>query len=318
MIVVLDDIIFSRQLNGGISVYWREITRSIRTNIDLKAEIFASKKQGILCDVSYKLEQPHVFHSSYFRTTSNKKAVNILTVHDCIHMKRKNLRNIIFHFFLKNKLKKSDLVICVSETTRNDLFKYYKKSLPKRIEVIYNGVDSNFKDLKLKREKKILFVGARSWYKNFIYSIKISKFLNYSLIIVGKPLNKKEKKIVEDFNISYSILTNISTKKLVSLYNTVSFLVYCSKYEGFGIPLIEAARCKCPVVTLDRPFVREILGDNTIKVKDESLKVLIDYINNKKLLKKITRNAYKKSLNYCWNKSAEKLKSLYLSAKKNN
>ena len=316
MIVVLDDIIFSRQLNGGISVYWREITRSIRTNIDLKAEIFASKKQGILCDVSYKLEQPHVFHSSYFRTTSNKKAVNILTVHDCIHKKRKNLRNIIFHFFLKSKLKKSDLVICVSETTRNDLFKFYKKSLPKRVEVIYNGVDSNFKDLKLKREKKILFVGDRSWYKNFIYSIKISKLLNYSLIIVGKPLNKKEKKIIEDFNITYSILTNISTKKLVSLYNTVSFLVYCSKYEGFGIPLIEAARCKCPVVTLDRPFVREVLGDNTIKVKDDSLKVLFDYINNKKLLEKVTRNAYKKSLNYSWNKSAEKLKSLYLSAKK--
>ncbi len=95
---------------------------------------------------------------------------------------------------MKSKLKKSDLVICVSETTRNDLFKYYKKSLPKRVEVIYNGVDSNFKDLKLKREKKILFVGDRSWYKNFIYSIKISKLLNYSLIIVGKPLSKKEKK----------------------------------------------------------------------------------------------------------------------------
>ncbi len=100
------------------------------------------------------------------------------------------------------------------------------------------------------------------------------------------------------------------------MYNTVSFLVYCSKYEGFGIPLIEAARCKCPVVTLDRPFVREVLGDNTIKVKDDSLKVLFDYINNKKLLEKVTRNAYKKSLNYSWNKSAEKLKSLYLSAKK--
>ena len=317
MLVVLDDIIFSRQSNGGISVYWREITRSIRNNVDFRIETPSSKK-SLLFDVSYKLTEPHVFHSSYFRTTNNKYAINILTVHDCIHKKRKNIRNLFFHFLLKNKLKKSDLIICVSETTRNDLYKYYKKSLPKRVEVIYNGVDANFKDLRLKREKKILFIGDRSWYKNFVYSIRISKLLDYPLIIVGKPLNKKEIKLIEASRIKYSISTNVTTEKLINLYNTVSFLVYCSDFEGFGIPLIEAARCKCPVITLDKSFVREVLGNNTIRVNEDSFQEILNYIADEKLMKQLIKRAYNKSLNYDWNKSSKKLESIYLSTLKIN
>ena len=317
MLVVLDDIIYRRQSNGGISVYWREITRSIRNNVDFRIETPSSKK-SLLFDVSYKLTEPHVFHSSYFRTTSNKNAINILTVHDCIHKKRNNIRNLFFHFLLKNKLKKSDLVICVSETTRDDLYKYYNKNLPKRVEVVYNGVDLNFKHLKLKREKKILFIGDRSWYKNFAYSVRISKLLDYPLIIVGKPLNKKEMKLIETYGIKYSIFTNVTTEKLINLYNTVSFLVYCSYFEGFGIPLIEAARCECPVITLDKPFVREVLGNNTIRVNEDSFQTILNYIDDEKLMKQLIIGAYNKSLNYDWNKSSKELMSIYESTLKIN
>ena len=268
--------------------------------------------------MSYELTEPHVFHSSYFRTTSNKNAINILTVHDCIHKKRNNIRNLFFHFFLKNKLKKSDLVICVSETTRDDLYKYYNKNLPKRVEVVYNGVDLNFKHLKLKREKKILFIGDRSWYKNFAYSVRISKLLDYPLIIVGKPLNKKEMKLIETYGIKYSISTNVTTEKLINLYNTVSFLVYCSYFEGFGIPLIEAARCECPVITLDKPFVREVLGNNTIRVNEDSFQTILNYIDDEKLMKQLIIGAYNKSLNYDWNKSSKELMSIYESTLKIN
>ena len=320
MLVVLDDIIYSRQLNGGISVYWKEITRSIRNNIQIR-KLTLNNKKSILFDVSYKLAEPHIFHSSYFRTSRNKNALNVLTVHDCIHRKRNNLRNLVFHFFLKNKLKKSCLVICESNTTRNDLYKYYRKNLPKRVKVIYNGVDSNFKNLKLKREKKILFIGDRSWYKNFAYSIKISKFLNYPLVIIGKPLSKKEFKLIESFGIQFIVLSNVTTEKLIHLYNTVSFLVYCSDFEGFGIPLIEAARCKCPVITLDKPFVNEVLGDNTIKVSEDSFEEIINHVKDENLMKQLTLGAYNKSLNYDWNKSSKELVSVYesiLSKQKNN
>ena len=92
MLVVLDDIIYSRQLNGGISVYWKEITRSIRNNIQIR-KLTLNNKKSILFDVSYKLAEPHIFHSSYFRTSRNKNALNVLTVHDCIHRKRNNFKN---------------------------------------------------------------------------------------------------------------------------------------------------------------------------------------------------------------------------------
>jgi len=206
----------------------------------------------------------------------------------------------------------------VSETTRDDLYKYYNKNLPKRVEVVYNGVDLNFKHLKLKREKKILFIGDRSWYKNFAYSVRISKLLDYPLIIVGKPLNKKEMKLIENYGIKYSISTNVTTEKLINLYNTVSFLVYCSYFEGFGIPLIEAARCECPVITLDKPFVREVLGNNTIRVNEDSFQAILNYIDDEKLMKQLIIGAYNKSLNYDWNKSSKELMSIYESTLKIN
>ena len=166
--------------------------------------------------------------------------------------------------------------------------------------------------------KKILFIGDRSWYKNFVYSIRISKLLDYPLIIVGKPLNKKEMKLIETYGIKYSISTNVTSEKLINLYNTVSFLVYCSYFEGFGIPLIEAARCECPVITLDKPFVREVLGNNTIRVNEDSFQAILNYIDDEKLMKQLIIGAYNKSLNYDWNKSSIKLMSIYESTLKIN
>ena len=101
----------------------------------------------------------------------------------------------------------------------------------------------------------------------------------------------------------------------------MSFLVYCSDFEGFGIPLIEAARCKCPVITLDKPFVNEVLGDNTIKVSEDSFEEIINHVKDENLMKQLTLGAYNKSLNYDWNKSSKELVSVYesiLSKQKNN
>jgi glycosyltransferase involved in cell wall biosynthesis len=315
MNVILDDIIYSIQQNRGISVYWKEITQLIRNDIEIQVKEISLNK-NILFDVSYELNEPHIFHSSYFRTTNNKNAVNILTIHDCIHLKKNNLRNILFHFFLKNKLHKSDIVICVSETTKNDLNKYYKKCLPKRVEVVYNGVDSDFKNYNLKREKSILFIGDRSWYKNLIYSLKIAKLLNYQLIIVGKPLNKKEITLIKGYNIKFSILSNVSTESLIKIYNKISFLIYCSLFEGFGIPMIEAAKCMCPVITLDKPFVREILGDYTIKVDENSFESIFKHLDDEKLMREITERAFEKALDYNWDSAAKSIKKIYMSSLK--
>ena len=313
MDIVLDNIIFSRQKIGGISVYWSEIISRLRNNTTTNCIEIGKNSEKIFCYPDYKFSAKHIFHSSYFRISENKNAINILTIHDCIHMKKISLRNIFFHFFLKSKIKKSDVIICVSETTKNDVYHYYNIPSDKKVKVIYNGVNKIYYPIKNIKRNSILFVGDRSWYKNFNLAIKISKIFNEKLIIVGKPLKIKERKKMIENNISYDLVSNITNTELSNLYNSVKFFIYCSEFEGFGIPLIEAARCKCPIITLDRPFVKEVLGENTICVDVKSeilLEKQLNSLSENEINTKVN-GAFYYSKKYDWDKTYEKLLKLY-------
>ena len=88
MDIVLDNIIFSRQKIGGISVYWSEIISRLRNNTTTNCIEIGKNSEKIFCYPDYKFSAKHIFHSSYFRISENKNAINILTIHDCIHMKK--------------------------------------------------------------------------------------------------------------------------------------------------------------------------------------------------------------------------------------
>lgn len=325
MKVVLDNCIYRKQAAGGISVYWAEISKRIISDPDLDEKIYGGG-DSLWQEIEYSLDCRHIFHSSYFRISKNKNAINVLTVHDCIHNKKvsltkfgfsyylkRSLRNFGFHLFLKGKLKKADIVICVSESTKQDLKKYYPKQIPSKVKVVHNGVDDSFVHSRQKRDKSLLYVGDRKHdYKNFPLAIKIAKELNYDLVLVGKPLTANERKVVKNLKIKVTVHTNIETASLVRLYNKASYLVYCSDIEGFGIPMIEAAKCRCPVITLDRPFVREVMGGNTIRVSENELENQLQVLVEKGVCEKMLDNAQKLVSEYTWDRAFRIIKAFYL------
>ncbi len=338
--IILDNIIFTLQNNGGISVYWSELCKRL---MNKKEEYFfiefknknSQRNQFTIPDTKLirnnfysfleRFKNPHfnnnlnkiyIFHSSYYRISRMKNAKNIVTIHDFIHEKYySGLRKYIIIFLKRRSLNNATAIITVSNNTMNDLFQYYPKIDKKKVYVIYNGVSSSFKKLEnINTEKEILFIGSRQKYKNFNFAVKAVSSLNsYKLIIVGQKLNKTELKLLNKYLPKrWGLFTNINNDELNHLYNKSFALLYPSFYEGFGIPIIEAMKSGCPFIAFNNDVMLEISSGagvllNSLKI--EEFQNAINNIHN-------NRNYYIKSglevsKNYTWDKCFDQTYKLY-------
>lgn len=169
MKILFDNIIFSLQKAGGISVVWSEILSHLskeqgidlslieyrnsnifrkNINIPLTVKIFNKRILPLpflrYCDVNIP-EQEGIFHSSYYRVATSKKIKNMTTVHDFTYeYYRKGLPKSIHSFQKIHAFKKSEGIICVSENTKNDLLYFNLKIDESKVKVIYNGVTGMF------------------------------------------------------------------------------------------------------------------------------------------------------------------------------
>jgi mannosyltransferase len=89
-------------------------------------------------------------------------------------------------------------------------------------------------------------------------------------------------------------------------------LIYPSSYEGFGIPIVEAMRCMCPVISLNNSSIPEVSGGaailhNSLNLDDFIESIKSDSINNIHRLEM----GYKNSMNFTWDKTYKKTKSVY-------
>lgn len=232
-----------------------------------------------------------VFHSFDWFCPSSKKAKIIATIFDVTpltHPEWHTPGNIEQHTRrLKNIQKQADLIITISQASKKDIVEVLKIN-PEKIFVAYPGVDRKRfypiknKDLLSKVLKKynlrpgyILFVGTWYPHKNITRLIKAYKILRrqkkfkQNLVLVGKK-NKKARRIKLGKDI---ILADYIPKKdLPFIYNGASVFVFPSLYEGFGMPVIEAMACGCPVITSSTNSLPEAAGTAAILIDPYNIK----------------------------------------------
>jgi mannosyltransferase len=292
MTVFYDNLVYSLQHYGGISTYWYELTSRLlkepelelkfyETGRELKnicraklniasTQVIHSNRAGILLERFLKLPAhpaPHLFHSSYFRVpVKTRQTSTVTTVHDFIHDIYFSGPRAWLHNMMKRKaIQQSDLIITVSEHTRNDLLRFYPEVEPARVKVVYNGVSDNYRRLEnpMRIAKPFfLYVGIRDAYKNFDFAVKIAADQpDYDLFVVGPALSAQEIALLEKkVKGGYKVFTGIDESLLNELYNSAYCLLYPSEYEGFGIPLLEAMRAGCPFIALNRSAIPEVAG----------------------------------------------------------
>jgi glycosyltransferase involved in cell wall biosynthesis len=219
--------------------------------------------------------QIDVFHSSDW-TEPPSKAFKVTTVHDLAPLLYPNLfprdliRNIVDTHRRKLSLVREETkrVIVPTHATKKDLIDLgFKEEV---IRIIPEAISNNFKKLaddkigEVLRKYKIfddyvLGVGMNPR-KNTERIIKAfehtSAGRDFKLLLVGTPkyINIKESRNVR-------ILGNVPVEDLVGLYSGAKALIYPSLYEGFGLPILEAMACECPVVTSNLSSMAEVAGE---------------------------------------------------------
>lgn len=240
----------------------------------------------------------------------------VITVHDLgseyLPSTHQIKQRLYLGFMQRYQLKTASKIIAVSEATKEDLVKRIGLK-PEKITVVYEGYDNKiFKPIKNNQSKTYyLFVGTIQPRKNLERLIRAFVKVDKTLIIVGQKgwlsdeiyqLPKKLK--IED---RVKFLGYVPDEKLPSLYSGAIALVFPSLFEGFGLPILEAQACGCPVITSNLSSMPEVAGQGAIYVNPYSVQSIRDgmiKIMNNDLRFKIKDLGFKNIKRFSWEKCA--------------
>ena len=203
-------------------------------------------------------EDTHVFKC-------NKHKPVVITIHDMIpelfSISKKRIAN------RKECIRQAHHIICVSQNTKNDLLNIYPEVDANKISVIYHGSEiRQYQHLPNRWGRYILYVGDRNAvYKDFFIFLSAVQNIkeNIYVICTGKPFNKKEIQFIDRLAGKNQIVNVgfVDEQTLYSLYQHAVCFVYPSKYEGFGIPILEAWKNNCPICISNASCFPEIAGN---------------------------------------------------------
>jgi len=269
-----------------------------------------------------------VFHTLNQVVPFGLKAKKIVTtVHDLMWYERPELsfdkRRMAFGANLMAKTsfaysyKRADVIICISETTKNILQQHYPQYAHKCKVVTHHDLffydetssstNQSFDDKDLQTELPnsfILSVGNTKPYKNVerliqAFAKNVPHFPDTKLVILGRI---DRRAVLEKVAHASGILDNIyfckqqvSDNDLQLLYKKAKFLGFPSLYEGYGIPPLEAMSLGCPVLGSNIDIVKEATGGKAFYVDPESVEELSQgihqFLSNPDLLTKLSADA---------------------------
>lgn len=264
-----------------------------------------------------------IFHPTYFDTyflPYIKNKPYVLTVHDLIYEIfsndypeaneiRNSMRELVWH---------AKHIISVSNSTKKDIINYYGIDKNK-ITTIYHGnslkINLKAKIINKFNKNYFLFVGHRDGYKNFSnLLISIAPILKEHKILLicsgGNIANKEEIELINELSIKnyVFIYSWLLDEELIDLYNNALALIFPSRYEGFGIPILEAFACRCPVLLSNSSSLPEIAGDAALYFDPISIESIRNTINNFLSLEKseiaiLKEKGFNRLEMFSWNKA---------------
>jgi glycosyltransferase involved in cell wall biosynthesis len=230
--------------------------------------------------------RPDVYHAIDFRLPGRSPCLLAVTVHDFIpwawggpRMRGERVR----YWLGKRLLKRADAVIAVSRATAADASRYAGVD-EGRVRVVPEAADEVFKPRPgaAQRVKQswgveagyLLFVGALDARKDpasllRAWSAAREVRPDLELVIAGDPGRQAPPAMP-----GARLLGRVTHEELADLYTSAGCLVFPSRYEGFGLPCLEAMACGCPVAAFRNSSVPEVVGDAALLVDDGDAEAL--------------------------------------------
>lgn len=228
----------------------------------------------------------------------------VVTIHDVIFMRHpewyKWIDTKVYAWKFRHTCQEADRIIAISECTKRDIMLFGDVS-PDKIDVIYQSCGVRYKlresEKKLQEvhttymlpERYIVSVGTVEERKNIILAVKAMRMLpeDLSIVIVGRATAyaEKVKKYIAENNLTDRILFlhSVPDDDLPAIYQMAEAAVYPSRYEGFGVPIIEAIQSGLPVVACTGSCLEEAGGNGTLYVDPDDASAMAEAI--KKVLK---------------------------------
>ena len=173
----------------------------------------------------------------------------------------------VFRRVVPRAVRGATRVLTVSERTKRDLVEIYGVP-PARIVVTPNGVDPVFSPGEGERDY-VLVVGAIQARKNQRVAVDAAIGLGLPVVVVGP---EKDRSLADELRRRGARLEGyVEPERLAELYRGAACLVQPSRFEGFGLPVLEAMASGTPVVALREPALEEVAGDAAVFVEEERL-----------------------------------------------
>lgn len=284
-----------------------------------------------------------VYHETgAFPFLKNSDLPTVMTIYDLSLVKFQHchpidrVRNFERHFYNRTHL--VEHFITISEFVRQEIIETLHISHEK-VTAIPLGVDNIFQKMPeskvshylKKRElpsRYILTVGTHEPRKNIASLVRAlaSTREDHVLVSIGWPgwLNTEFDQEIRRLKMEDRVicLGHVPDEELVLLYSGASLMVYPSLYEGFGLPILEAMACGCPVICSNTSSMPEVAGDAAILVSPEDEFALTEAIDNamenKELSQQLIESGYSRAKKYSWNKTAQDTNTIFRQASLNN
>ena len=271
----------------------------------------------------------------------NDFSPSVIICHDIIeHVMAEYQPSLTYKAFIRLYLSgtmKADVILTPSKRTAEDIKKHFK---PKRIQVIYHGVDRThfypvdrrlfLQQFGLPEDRRyMLYVGSEQPRKNVSAIVRTfiraqKEFPDLTFLKVGKPDEVKGHPVRREILGQLSsaglgdravFIDSVPDDMLCAAYSAADVFLFPSFYEGFGMPVLEAMACGTPVVASNATSIPEVAGDAAILVPPKDEEALLDetlrVLRDDEIRSSLSASGQRRAKLFNWDKSARELLDLY-------
>jgi glycosyltransferase involved in cell wall biosynthesis len=285
-----------------------------------------------------------LFHTPHYVLPLLCRGRSVVTIHDCIHLLfpeylPNSYAKHYAKFMMGQAISRSEMILTVSDASRNDILRFYPDADPEKLHVVPNAIDPAIldepseEDMARVRERYqirgrfVLYAGNIKPHKNLERLIAAFGQLkqrpgheDVKLFIAGDDAHKylSLRRAVETAGVRHDVrfFGFVPDATHAALYRMAALFAFPSLYEGFGLPPLEAMACGTPVLTSRLSSLPEVVGDAAVLVDpynpEEIANGMDRLLGDAPFADDLRARGRRRALEFSWDRSVRAIHSGYM------